>query len=471
MKYALMVGVVSLFTASISQAQIVGTVNQVVSPVRPIIDRTPSDLTAIREEAKRRVQSSIEDVDSATTLVSGVVNSIPSPKFVVPETATILSSSGQVIVNEVVVENGFLAVENEWLFLGEEADSVHFQNNNIELQKAQFLPALSQWLFKVKVTGDKEELSSIRNSLPKKLQSQIGRNHIYLSQNDVTKTGNKSDIGQHSHKSSQYFEVCPTPLRIGMIDTHVMAAHPKLSHINLTQASFTVGQHQNASTHATDEEGQKALKSPQAKGVPISYDHGTAVASLLAASLPESSQVFNASVFYSRNSVSQGATLMSLVEGLNYLASQHVDAINMSLSGPDNPILARAIKKLDENGIQIIAAVGNEGPASLPLYPAAYPETLGITAVDKSYAIYRWANQGEYVDFAAFGVSIDAAHPNGKTVRQTGTSMASPRATALYACFLRAEKERNAALIKLQQLAIDAGTPGRDSVFGFGVLP
>jgi hypothetical protein len=49
--------------------------------------------------------------------------------------------------------------------------------------------------------------------------------------------------------------------------------------------------------------------------------------------------------------------------------------------------------------------------------------------------------------------------------------MASPRATALYACFLRVEKERNAALLELQKLALDAGAPGRDSVFGFGVLP
>lgn len=99
------------------------------------------------------------------------------------------------------------------------------------------------------------------------------------------------------------------------------------------------------------------------------------------------------------------------------------------------------------------------------------PEFDAECRVDKSNVIYRWANQGDYVDFAAFGVSVDAAHPNGKTIRQTGTSMASPRATALYACFLREKQERNAALLKLQQLALDAGAPGRDSVFGFGVLP
>ncbi|CAI3969112.1 MULTISPECIES: S8 family serine peptidase [Alteromonas] len=458
MKYTLIVAILSLIAAPISQAQLAGTLNQVVSPVRPIIDRTSSDLKAIREEARRKAQSSIEGTRDLSTVASGVLSDIPAPQFIAPAATTILSTSGQVVVNEVAVESGFLAVEKEWLFLGEEADKVHFQGANIEIQKAQFLPALSQWLFKVKVTGDEDDVSSIRNSLPHNLQSQIGRNHIYLSQTKPTSNGSFQEI------SSEKLETCPTPLRIGMVDTHVASNHPLLSHVNLTQASFIVGHNQDRNQEQDGNAGSET-------DVAFSSDHGTAVASLLAASLPKSSQVFNASVFYSRNSVSQGATLMSLIEGLNYLASQQVDAINMSLAGPDNPILARVINQLDKSGIQIIAAVGNEGPASLPLYPAAYTETLGITAVDKSNVIYRWANQGDYVDFAAFGVSVNAAHPNGKTIRQTGTSMASPRATALYACFLREKQERNAALLKLQQLALDAGAPGRDSVFGFGVLP
>ncbi|CAI4160223.1 MAG: S8 family serine peptidase [Pseudomonadota bacterium] len=458
MKYTLIVAILSLIAAPISQAQLAGTLNQVVSPVRPIIDRTSSDLNAIREEARRKAQSSIEGARDLSTVASGVLGDIPAPQFIAPAATTILSTSGQVVVNEVTVENGFLAVEKEWLFLGEEADKVHFQGANIEIQKAQFLPALSQWLFKVKVTGDEDDVSSIRNSLPHNLQSQIGRNHIYLSQTKPTSNGSFQEI------SREKLDTCPTPLRIEMVDTHVASNHPLLSHVNLTQASFIVGHNQDRNQEQDGNAGSET-------DVAFSSDHGTAVASLLAASLPKSSQVFNASVFYSRNSVSQGATLMSLIEGLNYLASQQVDAINMSLAGPDNPILARVINQLDKSGIQIIAAVGNEGPASLPLYPAAYTETLGITAVDKSNVIYRWANQGDYVDFGAFGVSVNAAHPNGKTIRQTGTSMASPRATALYACFLREKQERNAALLKLQQLALDAGAPGRDSVFGFGVLP
>ncbi|AXT38767.1 peptidase S8 [Alteromonas sp. BL110] len=477
MKYTLFVGIVGLFAASISQAQLTGTLNQVVPSVRPIIDRAPSELKSIREEASRKMQASVDGARDLSILASGVVGNLPAPQFVTPTATTILNASGQKIIKEVRVENGFLAVEKEWLFIGEEADKAYFNGTNIKIQEAQFLPAFSQWLYKVKVTGDEDEVSYIRNSLPKNLQSQIGRNHIYLSQSEVATNGSKPESTHESEASSQKFEFCSIPLRIGMVDTHVVPTHPMLSHISLTQASFIVGQGQKKEhgqdSNLSSEGDGKITRQPatQENTVAFSSEHGTAVASLLAASLPESSQVFNASVFYARNSVSQGATLMSLIEGLNYLASQQVDAINMSLAGPDNPILARVIKQLDTNGIQIIAAVGNEGPASLPLYPAAYPETLGITAVDKSHAIYRWANQGDYVDFAAFGVSVDAAHPNGKTIRQTGTSMASPRAAALYACFFRTEQQRQAALLRMQELALDAGNPGRDRVFGFGVLP
>lgn len=372
MKYTIIMGFVGLFAASISQAQLAGTLNQVVSPVRPVIDRTPSDLKAIREEARRKVQSSIEGVSNVSTLASGVIRGIPTPQFTPPAATNILSASGQVVVKEVTVEGGFLAVEKEWLFLGEETDRVHFQGANITIQKAQYLPALSQWLYKVKVTGNEDDVSYIRNSLPHNLRSQIGRNHIYLSQSR-SPTNELTQEFETKNEANE-LETCPIPLRIGMVDTHVAPTHPLLSHIDLTQASFIVGQNQdsNADDEGTAEKTGIKSAEPQENTVAFSSDHGTAVASLLAASLPDSSQVFNASVFYSRNSVSQGATLMSLIEGLNFLASQHVDAINMSLAGPDNPVLARVIKQLDESGIQVIAAVGNEGPASLPLYPAAY---------------------------------------------------------------------------------------------------
>ena len=141
MKYTLIVAILSLIAAPISQAQLAGTLNQVVSLVRPIIDRTSSDLNAIREEARRKAQSSIEGARDLSTVASGVLGDIPAPQFIAPAATTILSTSGQVVVNEVTVENGFLAVERSGC--SEEADKVHFQGANIEIQKLIFARALS----------------------------------------------------------------------------------------------------------------------------------------------------------------------------------------------------------------------------------------------------------------------------------------------------------------------------------------
>ena len=158
MKNALLVGIVSLLATSISQAQLTGTLDQVISPVRPIIDRAPSDLNTIREQARQKLQSSVKDAGALSTLSVDILDSIPTPRFTVPAAKTILSASGQKIIDEIVVENGFLAVEKEWLFLGEEADKVHFHNTHFTIVKAQYLPAFSQWLFKVKVTGNEDEV-------------------------------------------------------------------------------------------------------------------------------------------------------------------------------------------------------------------------------------------------------------------------------------------------------------------------
>ncbi|MEE3057079.1 MAG: peptidase S8, partial [Pseudomonadota bacterium] len=97
MKYTLIVAILSLIAAPISQAQLAGTLNQVVSPVRPIIDRTSSDLKAIREEARRKAQSSIEGTRDLSTVASGVLSDIPAPQFIAPAATTILSTSGQVV--------------------------------------------------------------------------------------------------------------------------------------------------------------------------------------------------------------------------------------------------------------------------------------------------------------------------------------------------------------------------------------
>ena len=100
--------------------------------------------------------------------------------------------------------------------------------------------------------------------------------------------------------------------------------------------------------------------------------------------------------------------------------------INISLTGPDNQLLAAAVSRLRERGVLMVAAVGNQGPSAPPLYPAAYTDVIGVTAADSSGKLYRWANRGEQVMFASNGVTVPVAHPDAGMVADSGTSLASP---------------------------------------------
>jgi minor extracellular protease Epr len=204
--------------------------------------------------------------------------------------------------------------------------------------------------------------------------------------------------------------------------------------------------------------------------------HGTAIAGVLIGSgenlkpLLPAANLFSASVFYPRNDYAQGATMINLVRALNWLVEKKVGVINMSLAGPDNKILAIAIQQTLKAEITIVAAAGNEGPAAPAVYPAAYADVIAVTAVDKNQKIYRWANRGDYIDFAAPGVAILTARSKGDFGNETGTSMAAPVVTAAVACIDAIVKNPANIYMQLKKYAVDLGDKGRDAIFGEGLL-
>lgn len=210
-------------------------------------------------------------------------------------------------------------------------------------------------------------------------------------------------------------------------------------------------------------------------GVPYPSAHGTAIASLLAgretafAGSAAGTTLFAADIYCGQPA--DGAA-ESIALALAWMARENVAVINISLVGPGNRLLERAVQAMVRKGFLLVAAVGNDGPAAPPLYPAAYAGVVGVTAVSQERKVLPEAAQGPQVMFAALGAGVAVAEPGGGYTLARGTSFAAPRVAALLAQSLAAPgpDAASAALARLAATAIDLGAAGRDPVFGYGLV-
>ena len=193
---------------------------------------------------------------------------------------------------------------------------------------------------------------------------------------------------------------------IGMIDGGV-ASHPSLASAPIEQNGFA--------------------------GNPQPTGHGTAVASLIVGDhgpfrgAARGSSLLVADV-YGGNRAAGSAT--AVVRALAWLASRRPQVINISLVGPPNKVMARAIAAARARGIQLVASVGNDGPAAPPQYPASYPGVIAVTGVDARGRALPEAGKAAHLDFAAPGADMAAALPGQGYAIVRGTSFASPLAAA-----------------------------------------
>ena len=231
-------------------------------------------------------------------------------------------------------------------------------------------------------------------------------------------------------------------LRIGMIDSGV-DQHPMLDRTAITRAQFG-----NA---AEDPSG-----------------HGTAVASVLASD--GATEILAANVFRGGGG-RQFTTPDAIIRGLGWLINHRVPVINISLAGPRNAVLDALFARALANGHVIVAAAGNGGPSAPPAYPAALDGVVAVTAVDAQHHIYRYANRGDYVRVSAIGVAVPTAAPGGMQAMQSGTSFAAPHIAARLArCATRITTSNSHCITAMERTAIDLGVPGRDPIYGLGLI-
>lgn len=165
-----------------------------------------------------------------------------------------------------------------------------------------------------------------------------------------------------------------------------------------------------------------------ARGAPRASAHGTAVASLISGigivrGAAPGAPLLAADV-YGDDPAGGGA--FAIARALGWMAARGVSVVTVSLVGPDNPLLAGAIRLARDKGVMVVAAVGNDGPAAPPAFPASYPDVIAVTGIDGRGRLLPEAGRARHVDFAAPGADMNAARPDGGKGRVRGTSFAAP---------------------------------------------
>lgn len=237
--------------------------------------------------------------------------------------------------------------------------------------------------------------------------------------------------------------------RIGLIDTGVDATHPSLSGVRVVQRGFA--------------------------GTATPGRHGSAVASLLAGRATNFSGAAPGATLYAADvygSGRAGGSAEGLARALAWMAENNVPVVNVSLVGPRNALVEAAVRRLVARGHIVVAAVGNDGPAAPPLYPAAYPGVVGVTAVNARDRVLPEAGRGAQVDFAAPGADMAAASMGGGYTGVRGASFASPLVAGMLSGRLSQPNaaRADAAVQALGGEARDLGQRGADPVYGRGLV-
>ncbi|MEJ6789836.1 S8 family serine peptidase [Brevundimonas sp. BR2-1] len=231
--------------------------------------------------------------------------------------------------------------------------------------------------------------------------------------------------------------------RIGLIDTGVDASHPALAGATVRQQGFA--------------------------GAYRSGAHGTAVASLLAGRSGAFSGAAPGAILFAADVYGgspSGGSSTGVAEALAWMVRNGVPVVNISLVGPRNALVEAAVRRASGRGVLVVAAVGNDGPAAPPLYPASYPDVVGVTAVNARGRVLPEAGRGPQVDFAAPGADMAAAGPGQGYVSVRGASFAAP----LVAGLLARRQGRGDAVQALAAGARDMGARGPDPVYGRGLV-
>ena len=425
-------GVVAEIAAQVEESVVGEIGEQLVDAIEEEIGDVADDVS---ETVRGVAETTGELVDAAGAAAEAATESARRERFVADIDALGRTTEGEV-----------------WIILvpAEYADRI--ASWGFTIRERQDLATLDRVLLHVAAPEDRDIAQAALELALDAPGTEVDFNHVY-------RPGAEPDDESLTAKPAVSTAAAPqseAPARsVGIVDTAVALDHEALRDADIVQRDFV----------------------PFANERPTA--HGTAVASILVGDAARrlraqfgGGRVYAASVFFTDDDGDDATTAASLTVAGEWLAAEGVRVINMSLAGPPNRVLEAAIHALVAHGVIVVAAVGNNGPTGEPLFPAAYANVVGVTAIDAAQRVYRYASRGPHVRFAAPGVDIRVAKSGGGYRDMTGTSVAAPHAAAVIASTIasRAGATPASVLAELERAAHDLGAKDFDSVFGFGLI-
>lgn len=244
-------------------------------------------------------------------------------------------------------------------------------------------------------------------------------------------------------------------IKIAVVDSGVDLHHPDLSH--RLQPGYNAIDHSN---NADDDNG-----------------HGTHVAGIIAADTNNHkgvagitwlNPIIPVKVLDSKGS---GGSF-DVAQGIRWATDHGAKVINLSLGNyQTSAVMEKAIRYAQKKDVVVVSAAGNDNSGQ-PSYPSAYPDVIGVAAVDYHGKRAPFSNYGNYVDVAAPGVDIASTYFHGQYASLSGTSMAAPHVTALAALIRSIDptlKNKEVAGI-ITGTTQKNGRTGPDLYYGNGII-
>lgn len=359
-------------------------------------------------------------------------------------TTSSASLNSRAIANEIVAEiDGALSEA--------QADALA-RRHGLRLVGSQSFPLIGATIGLFRITGGKTVAAASREfALESGVRSvQPNFRYVLQDQNTGLSEGDPAQYALAKLRLPQAHTLARgVNVTIAVIDSGIDLKHPEFAGVTITPFD-ALGSKEGPHAHGTGVAG--AIVS-----------HGRLMGSAPAAHIL-------AIRAFATSGKSAESTSYVILKGLDLAAAHGAQIVNMSFAGPKDALVERGLAALAARNILMVAAAGNAGPKSPPLYPGADSNVVAVSATDAQDKLFAASNRGSYVAVAAPGVDIFLPAPDDKYQIISGTSFSAAYVSGLAALIL----ERNPGLKPedvraiLTKTARDLGPPGRDDQFGAG---